>query len=424
MIDKYRLRSYQRIIADLKEKIRHARLHSALTVNVQLLALYWEIGHTISHQEKSEGWGAKIVGTLSNDLTSTFPDMKGLSPRNLRYMRDFAVAYPQFQMLQAPPAILPKTPSGMARPLMLQPPAGKLDRASILQAPLAKLDAVQPLLAQLSWYHHITLLEKVKGPDERMFYMRKTIENGWSRNVMLHHINTNLYKRQGKALTNFEVTLPKPQSDLARETLKNPYVFDFLSISEEMQERDVEQALVSHIKKFILELGKGFAYVGNQYNVNVEGDEFFLDLLFYNYLLHSFVVFELKVGEFKAEYAGKLNFYVNTIDGQIKGKDDQPTIGVLLCKTPNHTVIRFTLKGITTPMGVADYKLAQTLPGKLKNQMPTVQELERALDFEPDNSQNTHGRPLGRIKQILSAGKKKQAERSIGKKTTGRVKTK
>lgn len=421
MDDKHRVKNYQRIIADLKEKIRHARLSSALTVNVQLLALYWEIGRTISRQEKSEGWGAKIVDTLSKDLTFEFPDMKGLSPRNLRYMREFAVAYPQFQILQALLAILPETPSKTTSTPMLQPPVAKFDPSSMLQPSVAKLYL---LVASLPWAHNVVLLEKVKDPGQRVFYARKAIENSWSRDLLVYHIKNNLHKRQGKALTNFEVTLPKPQSDLARETLKNPYVFDFLGVSEEMQEREVERALVRHIKKFMLELGKGFAYVGNQYNLNVEGDEYFLDLLFYNYLLHSFVVFELKMGEFKPEYAGKLNFYVNTIDEQIRGKDDQPTLGVLLCKTPNHTVIKFALKGITTPMGVADYELAQTLPAKLKNQMPTVQELEQALDFEPDNSQNTQEQPLSRIKEILLAGKKKRPKQSIGKKTTKRVKRK
>jgi len=399
MIEKSRLKNYPSIVADLKEKIRSARSQSALTVNKQLLSLYWEIGQTISQQENSEGWGAKVVETLSRDLLAEFPDMRGLSPRNLRYMRDFAVAYPQFQILQAPPTKLPVSSSEQTGQPILQPAVAKLEVAAMLQPPVATLTSI---LASLPWAHNVVLLEKVKDTEQRMFYAQKTIEHSWSRDVLVYHIKSNLYKRQGKALTNFEVTLPKPQSDLARETLKNPYVFDFLSIGEEMQERDVEQALIRHIRKFMLELGKGFAYVGNQYNLNVAGDDYFLDLLFYNYHLHSFVVFELKVGEFKPEFAGKLNFYVNMVNEHIKGKNDNPTIGVLLCKTPNETVIRFTLKGITTPLGVADYKLAQTLPNKLKSKMPTIQELEKALDVDLKKSPSDVSSAFSQIKQAIT----------------------
>lgn len=398
MSEKNSIKKYHSIVAELKEKIRSARSQAAFTVNKQLLTLYWEIGQTISWQEKFEGWGAKVVETLSKDLSTEFPDLKGLSSRNLRYMRDFAVAYPQFEILQAP---LAKSPTAPAQPPILQPSVAKLDTTSILQAPLAKLSDIQSILGQISWYHHITLLEKVKSVDERIFYIQKTIENGWSRNVMFHHIGNHLYKRQGKALTNFEATLPQHQSSLAKETLKNPYVFDFLSISEEMQERDVEQSLIQHIRKFMLELGKGFAYVGNQYNLNVDGDDYFLDLLFYNYHLHCFVIFELKIGDFKPEYAGKLNFYVNTVNEQIKGKSDNPTIGVLLCKTPNDTVIRFTLKGISTPLGVADYKLAQSLPRQLKSQMPTVKELEEALEGDLKKSSSDVSPALSQMKDAI-----------------------
>jgi predicted nuclease of restriction endonuclease-like (RecB) superfamily len=402
MSGKSSIKEYRSIVAELKEKIRSARSQAAFTVNRQLLTLYWEIGQTISQQEISEGWGAKVVETLSKDLSTEFPDLKGLSPRNLRYMRDFAVAYPQFGILQSSLAKLPDSTTKPAQPPILQPSVAKLETASILQAPLAKLSDIQSMLGQISWYHHITLLEKVKSLDERIFYIRKTIENGWSRNVMFHHIGNNLYKRQGKALTNFEATLPQHQSILAKETLKNPYIFDFLSISEEMQERDVEQSLIRHIRKFMLELGKGFAYVGNQYNLNVDGNDYFLDLLFYNYHLHCFVIFELKIGDFKPEYAGKLNFYVNTVNEQIKGKSDNPTIGVLLCKTPNDTVIRFTLRGISTPLGVADYKLAQSLPQKLKSQMPTVKELEEALEGDLEKSPSDVSPALSQMKDVIN----------------------
>lgn len=241
---------------------------------------------------------------------------------------------------------------------------------------------MQPLVAQIPWAHHIVLLNKTNTEEERLFYLRKTVENGWSKTMLAQQIDNRLHIRQGNAITNFELTLPKPYSDHAKETFKNPYLFDFLGIAEEMQERELEKALILHIKKFVLELGRGFAYVGNQYNLIVEDDDYFLDLLFYNFHLHCFVVFELKVGDFKPEYAGKLNFYINTINGQIKGDRDLPTIGVLLCKTPNDTVVKYSLQNINVPMGVAEYEFTNALPKQLKGGMPTIEELEQELEKE------------------------------------------
>ncbi len=220
-----------------------------------------------------------------------------------------------------------------------------------------------------------------------MFYAQKAAENGWSRNILLEQIRSGLHHRQGKAITNFDNTLPRPQSDLAKETLKNSYAFDFLGLSEKVQERELEKGLINHLKKFMLELGRGFAYVGNQYNLLVEDDEYFLDLLFYNTRLHCFVIFELKIGEFKPEYAGKLNFYINTIDAQVKTAVDKPTIGVLLCKTPNETVVKYSLFGISTPIGVAQYELAKVLPEELIAEMPTAEELESELEQEAEKLQ-------------------------------------
>ncbi|MDQ6761055.1 MAG: PDDEXK nuclease domain-containing protein [Bacteroidota bacterium] len=348
------INSYLALLDDLKKKIREARLKAAFSVNHALLKIYWEIGNTISHQQDARGWGAKTVDTLSRDLRSEFTDMKGLSPRNLRYMRDFAVAYPHFPFLQEPLA--------------------KFTDDSILQAPLAKLP----------WYHHITLLGKVKDPATRLFYIQQTIQNGWSRNVLVLQIESELYKRQGKAINNFSQTLSAHDSDLAVQTFKSPYILEFLTLNDAAKERDIERGLIEHLKKFMLELGKGFAYVGNQFNLTVEDDDYFLDLLFYNYHLHCFVVFELKVGEFKPEFAGKLNFYINTINEQIKGTADKSTIGILLCKTPNDTVVKYSLQGIQTPMGVADYKIAKVLPKELKKQIPSVKELEEAFDSKTE----------------------------------------
>ncbi len=389
-------KNYIEVLQDLKEKIRQARLQVSFTANTHLIKLYWEIGNAILQQEASKGWGAKIVETLAADLHAEFPDMKGLSRRNLRYMRDFAKAYP-----------------------ILQPAAAQLLKAknkkmTIPQPVIAELQAniiLQPPVAKLPWTHHTIILDKIKRTDERMFYICKAIQNGWSKSVLTHQIESKLHLRQGNAITNFENTLPPLQSDLAKETLKNPYLFDFLSIGEEMQEREMEKALMQHIKKFLLELGRGFAYVGNQFNVLVEDDDYFLDLLFYNYRLHCFIVFELKVGKFKPEYAGKLNFYINTVDEQIKSKEHKPTIGVLLCKTPNHTVVKYALKGIKTPIGVADYEFAKALPKNLKSELPGIEELEAALESEAKKFEQPLHKKIKAVigkRTIKKAGKNKK----------------
>lgn len=353
--------TYVQVLNDLKGMIRQARQRAILAANLELLKLYWQVGKVILEQQKKTSWGAKVIDRLSADLKAEFPDMTGLSVRNLRYMRAFYEAYPQFMQLVVAQIEEPDT-----------------EHKTIVQPSVAQLEKLQLSIGRITWSHNLVLLDRVKSIEERLFYASKTLENGWSRDVLVHQIETGLHERQGNAITNFAQTLPQPQSDLARETFKSPYLFDFLGIDEKMKEREVEKALVQHLKAFLLELGRGFAYVGNQYNLRVEDDDYFLDLLFYNFHLHCFVVFELKIGDFKPEYAGKLNFYVNAIDEQIKGEQDQPTIGVLLCKTPNETVIKYALKGISSPLGIADYKLPKTL----KREMPTVEELEAAIEME------------------------------------------
>jgi predicted nuclease of restriction endonuclease-like (RecB) superfamily len=379
--------TYLQILEILKTRIRDARIKAIITANVQLLAIYWEIGHTISEQEKQQGWGAKIVEQLARDLKREFPDFKGLSARNLRYMRDFALGWPELKVLQRA--------------------AATMDLSQILQQAAAKLP----------WFHICTLLDKVKTTEERKFYAFKAIENGWSRNTLIHQIESKLIQRQGKAITNFELTLPKAQSDLAKESIKNPYLFDFVGMGEEMQERELERTLIQHIKKFMLELGKGYAYVGNQFNLNVSGDDYFLDLLFYNYHIHCFVVFELKVGDFKPEYAGKLNFYINTINDQLKGTEDRPTIGVLLCKTPNETVVKYALQGINAPMGVTEfhfnneYRLTEAIPENLKSELPTIEALEHEMDREVDLVKKPFEQKLEQLKGLMLRTGKEQVQK-------------
>ncbi len=364
-------KTYAAILKGLKAKIREARMRASLSVNAQLLEVYWEIGDTILKQQAAEGWGAKVIQRLSSDLKAEFTDMKGLSIRSIKYMRAFAESYPDFRIVQQAAAQL-----------------------------TAEQERTQ-MIAQIPWTHHQVLLDKVKDVDQRFFYLHQITENGWSRDILKRQIESNLFARKGAALTNFSHTLPTPQSDLARETLKNPYVFDFLSLGDKILEREFEQALISHLKKFLLELGRGFAYVGNQYNLMVEEDDFFLDLLFYNTKLHCYVVFELKVGDFKPEYAGKLNFYINTVDEQIRSEGDQPTIGVLLCKTPNKTVVEYSLRGVHKPLGVAEYELSHSLPDELKPTFPTIEELETELEKEIELAQSPLNQKLARIKTVL-----------------------
>jgi predicted nuclease of restriction endonuclease-like (RecB) superfamily len=392
--------NYIKVLDALKDKIRHARLKVAVTANIELIQLHWEIGKTILEQQKKDGWGGKTIDKLAIDLRTEFPDFQGLSVRNLKYMRAFAEAYPTF--------------FSIVQPTVAQLEDGKNSGTLF----------VQPSVAQIPWTHHTIILDKAKTLEERLFYMEKTLQNGWSKAILSLQIESELYKRQGNAITNFKATLTSPQSDLANETLKNPYVFDFLSFSEEIKERELEKALIQHLNKFMRELGRGFAFVGNQKNVNVDGDDYFLDLLFYNYHLHCFVIFELKVGNFKPEYAGKLNFYVNTINEQLKGETDNPTIGVLLCKTPNETVVKYSLQNIKAPIGVSDYRLANALPKQIKTEMPTIEELEQELEKEIEELKKPVDKKFDRLKEMISGLKQPKVKEKRSPKTSERIFTK
>jgi predicted nuclease of restriction endonuclease-like (RecB) superfamily len=329
---------YAQVLTDLKTRIRSAQARAGLSVNRELVLLYWHIGRQILKSQKRKGWGAKVIDRLSRDLTHEFPDMKGFSPRNLKYMRAFAEAWPE-------------------EPI------------------------VQQLAAQLPWFHNCVLLDKVSGADERLWYVRAAIEHGWSRNVLVIQIESELYQRQGKALTNFRRALPPPQSDLAQQTLKDPYVFDFLTIDNKARERDLEQGLVDHIQRFLLELGVGFAFVGRQIRLAVGGEDFYLDLLFYHLRLRCYVLVELKAVPFQPEFAGKMNFYLSAIDAQLRHEDDRPSIGLLLCKSKNRVLVEYALRDVRKPIGVAAWKtrLVRSLPRELKGSLPTIKELETEL---------------------------------------------
>lgn len=306
-------------------------------MNRELVLLYLSIGRDIIERQERHSWGAKVLEVLSADLRREFPDAKGFSVRNLHYMRKLA---------------------------------GELPEGSI----------GQQLAAQLPWFHSCTLVEKVKDPAEREWYAQACLEHGWSRNVLSMQIETGLYARRGASTSNFESTLPKPQSDLARETLKDPYNFEFLAMAEDVHERAIERGLVQHIRNFLLELGQGFSFVGNQYQLTVGGEDFYLDLLFYHLKLRCFVVIELKAGGFKPEYAGKLNFYLSAVDDLLRHPDDQPSIGLVLCRGKNKVVAEYALRGMSQPLGVSEYELTKTLPAELESGLPSIEELEAELE--------------------------------------------
>lgn len=327
---------YDVFLSELTERIRQAQLRAALSVSRELILLYWHIGQEILRRQKDEGWGAKVIDRLARDLRHAFPELKGFSLRNLKYMRALAEAYPDDTF-------------------------------------------VRDVVARITWYHNLTLLDKVKDSVQRRWYLEAAVQFGWSRDVMVHQIESGLYLRQGKAITNFERTLPAVQSDLAQQILKDPYNFDFLSLGEEAHERDLEQGLLSHIRNFLLELGVGFAFMGSQYHLEVGGEDFYIDLLFYHVRLRCYVVIDLKVVDFKPEFAGKMNFYLAAVDDLLRHAGDQPTIGIILCKTQNRTIAEYALRDMQAPLGVATYQLTEALPADLKGSLPTIEELEVTL---------------------------------------------
>jgi predicted nuclease of restriction endonuclease-like (RecB) superfamily len=326
-------------LAQLKGQIAHARQRAALAVNAELVQLYGRIGRDILQRQQTQGWGAKVIDRLARDLKDAFADMRGWSSSNLKYMRFFAQHCPDGQFGQQP-------------------------------------------ADQLPWFHIVTLLTQLDNAGEREWYATRAVQQGWSRTTLALHIKNRLHLRQGGAVTNFEARLPAAESALAQETLKDPYLFDFLGLGDDAHEREIENGLIRHITRFLLELGAGFAFVGRQYRLEVAGDEFFIDLLFYHTRLKCYVVVELKATAFKPEHAGQLNFYLAAVDAQIKAPDDKPTIGLLLCKQQNRLVAEYALSGIDKPIGVAEYQLLRDLPDTLGKSLPSIADIEAELAGE------------------------------------------
>ena len=330
--------AYGSLLNEIKGRVQRARLRTVLAANASMVLAYWDIGQVILARQEAAGWGAKIIDRLSADLREAFPDMQGLSPRNLKYMRAFAAAWPDESI-------------------------------------------VQRVVAQLPWKQNIALLDKLKQPEERLWYARKTLEHGWSQPILCLQIEGRLHHREGRAQSNFDLTLPPADSDLATQIFKDPYLFDFVGTADPRREREIEQMLVDHIQRFLLELGAGFAFVGRQVHLEVGSQDFYIDLLFYHLKLRRYVVVELKNRAFQAGDAGQMNLYLSAADDLLKHPDDQPTIGLLLCKGQDKMVVEYALRGLDKPIGVAGWttQLLNRLPAELQSSLPTVKQIEAEL---------------------------------------------
>lgn len=362
-------KEYKIWLADIKAKVRSAQIKAAVKVNTELLMLYWELGMDIVEKQKKVKWGEGFLSQLSKDLMAEFPDMKGFSLSNLKYIKQWC------QFYKRESAISQQFVGQIAKQPVSQLPARKISQQPVGQIGLQIIAQI----TQIPWGHNIAIISKCKNVKEALYYVQNTITHNWSRSVLVHQIESGLYKREGKSVTNFALTLPKPQSDLAEQTLKDPYIFDFLSMTKKYDERDLENALLTHVTQFLLELGAGFAFLGRQVPVQVGTKEFFIDLLFYHTRLHCYMVIELKTGDFEPANAGQLNFYIKAVDSQLRKEGDCPTIGLLLCKNRDKLVAEYALSDIHKPIGVSEYKLTHSLPKKLKSSLPTIEQIEKEL---------------------------------------------
>jgi len=355
------LMDYADLLTDIKQRIRQAQTRAMHSVNAELIRLYWELGQMLDARQKTQGWGAAVIPRLARDIRNDLPEIKGFSERNIKRMLAFYREY-----------------AGVA--FVPQPVAQIEANEKVPQA--VALFSSDTLLA-LPWGHHLLLIEKLKDMQTRHWYMQATLANGWSRSVLQMQIETVAHTRQGKATSNFALRLPLPQSDLAQQALKDPYLFDFLTLAEPFHERELETGLIAHLEKFLLELGRGFAFVGRQYHLDVGDQDFYIDLLFYHLHLRCFIVIELKRGAFKPEYAGKMNFYCSVVDDVLKHVNDTSTIGLILCQTQNEIIAEYALRGVDKPIGVSTFELTRALPAELESSLPSIEQIERELGDVP-----------------------------------------
>jgi predicted nuclease of restriction endonuclease-like (RecB) superfamily len=390
------LTEYAGLLADIKTRIQAAQTRAVLAVNAELIHLYWEIGRLLDARQATEGWGAGVIPRLAQDIRNELPEVKGFSARNVDRMLAFARAYPEpADFSPQPVAKLPGTRSSSQAEAPMPAKATPKVPQAVAQTPatpsspqaVAKTPG-DSLLWQVPWGHHALLLEKVKPLPARRWYMAQTLAQGWSRNTLMLMIDSDAHTRQGAGTSNFTLRLPAPQSDLVQQALKDPYVFDFLTLEEPFHERELETGLVRHLEKFLLELGQGFAFMGRQHRITVADQDFYLDLLFFHVRLRCYVVIELKRGEFKPEYAGKMNFYCNLVDDQLRHPDDAPTIGLILCQRNNDVLAEYALRGVDKPIGVSTFDLTRALPATLASVLPSIEAIEAELSGAAKNNNN------------------------------------
>jgi predicted nuclease of restriction endonuclease-like (RecB) superfamily len=369
---------YLNLLGDIKTRIRQSQVRAVLSVNAELIRLYWDIGQILDARQADEGYGTGVIPRLALDLKNELPEEKGFSERNLKLMIGFYRAYRQPESLvQQPVAQLPSQSS----------------EGSLAKVPQVVAQPPDSLLWLVPWGHHAVIIAKVKDLAQRLWYMEKTIQHGWSRAILTVMIESEAHARQGKAVTNFAERLPPVQSDLVNESLKDPYLFDFLTLAEPFHERELETGLLQHLERFLLELGQGFAFVGRQFHVTVGDEDFYIDLLFYHLRLRCFVVIDLKRGAFKAEYAGKMNFYLNVVDDKLRHASDAASIGLILCQDRNKVVAEYALRGMTKPIGVSEYQLTRALPKELASSLPTIEAIEAELTEAPSEEPVTKPKP-------------------------------
>lgn len=356
-------------IKQLKQKFQQAQIKAAVQVNSELLKFYWELGADIVEKQEKVGWGSKFLNQLSSDLQKEFPEVRGFSLTNIKYIRQWYLFYSQDNIIGQQVVDQFKKEDSFT-----------FDEDTIGQQAVAQFQPNSTAqLFQIPWGHNIAIITKCKSVSEALYYVSNTIKHGWSRSVLNHQIESGLHNREGKAISNFSKTLPAPQSDLAIQTLKDPYVFDFFTMRADFNERELEKSLIDHITKFLLELGAGFAYIGNQVPIKVGDRDFSMDLLFYQTRLHCYVVIDLKKTDFEPEHAGKMNFYIKAVDEQYRQQSDEPTIGLLLVKNKDKVVAEYALSDIRKPIGISEYRLTTMLPEELKSSLPTIEEIEAEL---------------------------------------------
>ena len=351
---------YAELLGQIKLRIRQGQTRAVFSANAELISMYWDIGRMLHERQHREGWGAAVIPRLSRDLRNDLSEVKGFSERNIKLMVQFYREYPSL------------FPIG-------QRSVAQLTDNSPVALEQRDTEFMQRLVAQLPWAHNVLLMQKIKDVSIRCWYAQTIIDQGWSRDVLLHMIKSKAHVRQGKAVHNFEASLPLPQSDLAQQALKDPYIFDFITLEEPFHERELETGLIRHLERFLLELGQGFAFVGRQFHLDIGDEDFYIDLLFYHLRLRCFVVIELKKGVFKPEYAGKMNFYCNVVDDRLRHAGDNPTIGLILCQDKKSVLAEYTLRGVAKPIGVSEYELTRALPDSLKSALPSVEDIEREL---------------------------------------------